>query len=340
MNVLVIAPHPDDESIGCGGAICVHAGRGDRVAITFLSSGEAGLTDLPPEQARRIRERESERAAAILDVTSINFLRRPDGHLADDIEQTAAVLRPILEREQPDLIYLTHERDWHPDHRACLHIVESALGSCRFQSPALLCYEVLTPLTEYDRVEDITPFLNRKLRAVRAHRSQVRRLRYDCAARALNEYRGAVTQTGRFAEAFAIPRLTAVSRKRRADPSWHRIHRVAREITSLVPARDSFILVDEDRLNAQPLVSPRRCIPFLEKSGRYWGKPADDDSAIRELTRLRSAGASFIVFAWPALWWLQYYSGLAHHLYSHFPCVRNNGATVAFDLREQKVCEP
>ena len=339
MNVLVIAPHPDDESIGCGGTICIHTDRRDRVTVAFLSSGESGLTDLPAEEARRVREGEASEAASLLGVASVSFLRRPDGHLGDGVAQTAAALRPLLEREEPRVVYLTHQRDWHPDHRACFRIVRTALGSIRFPPPHLLCYEILTPLTEYDRAEDITPVMGRKLRAVRAHRSQVRQLRYDRAARALNEYRGAMSQVGRYAEVFGIAGfpITVVSPRRRADPAWHRVYRVAEEITNLIPPGDSFILVDESRLNAQPLVAPRQCIPFLERCGDYCGKPADDDVAIRELTRLHSAGAKFVVFAWPALWWLEYYSGLALYLYSHFPCVLKSDAVVAFDLRQQRV---
>src|SRR5713101_5924579 len=106
MNVLVIAPHPDDESIGCGGTICLHADRGDRVAGVFLTSGEQGLQSLPKEKAQHIREREAEKAAGILGIVSLSFMRRPDGHLGECIEQAAAAIAPILAREEPSLIYL------------------------------------------------------------------------------------------------------------------------------------------------------------------------------------------------------------------------------------------
>ena len=64
MNIMVIAPHPDDESIGCGGTICLHTAKGDHVSVVFLTSGELGLKHLPPEEAWKIREQEAAKAAA------------------------------------------------------------------------------------------------------------------------------------------------------------------------------------------------------------------------------------------------------------------------------------
>ena len=61
MNVLVIAPHPDDESIGCGGTLCLHARRGDPITVAYLTSGELGLKHLARNKARLTREREAAR---------------------------------------------------------------------------------------------------------------------------------------------------------------------------------------------------------------------------------------------------------------------------------------
>lgn len=89
-----------------------------------------------------------------------------------------------------------------------------------------------------------------------------------------------------------------------------------------------------DRWARGEVVTARRTIPFLERDGQYWGQPADDQTAVRELERLRGAGASCIAFAWPAFWWLDHYSGLHEHLRLRYPCVIRGENLVVFDLRK------
>ena len=109
------------------------------------------------------------------------------------------------------------------------------------------------------------------------------------------------------------------------------------EIKRLVPAGESFILVDEDNLGdrwgGSEVVAGRRAIPFTERAGKYWGPPEDDRTGIKEVERLRQSGASFIIFAWPAFWWLDYYSQLHSHLRSKAKCISENDQVIVFDLR-------
>jgi LmbE family N-acetylglucosaminyl deacetylase len=207
-NILVIAPHPDDEAIGCGGTLCCHTARGDRVAAVFLTSGELGLEHLPREEAWRIREREAEVAAEVLGLADLTFLRCPDWIVGEGVDEAAALLRPILAREAPQSIYLPHDREWHPDHRAALGVVRAACRDSEIPAPDLLTYEVWTPLSEYDQVNDITPVMARKLRAVRCYRSQLAGFHYDRAVRGLNQYRGALAAQCRYAEVFRYAELT------------------------------------------------------------------------------------------------------------------------------------
>ena len=115
--------------------------------------------------------------------------------------------------------------------------------------------------------------------------------------------------------------------------SWHRrLDRAMQEMATVIAPEDTFILVDQDQwgMTDGAIHQP---IPFLERDGKYWGNPTDDETAIRELERLRRAGARFLVFGWPAFWWFGCYLGLHEYLRSHFRCVLENERLVIFDLR-------
>jgi glycosyltransferase involved in cell wall biosynthesis len=125
-----------------------------------------------------------------------------------------------------------------------------------------------------------------------------------------------------------------IDAERWRQDSWeHRVYRAAQEITALIPANASFILVDEDLWDAGDFVAGRRRIPFLEREGKYWGRPSDDATAIGDLERLRQSRADFLVFAWPAFWWLDHYTEFNRHLNSEFRCVLQNNDVMMFDLR-------
>jgi hypothetical protein len=113
---------------------------------------------------------------------------------------------------------------------------------------------------------------------------------------------------------------------------WEPLYRALEEIVAVVPRGSTCILVDNGEWG-EPSVDGRHALPFLERDGQYWGPPPDDEAGIRELERLRAAGASHIVFAWPAFWWLEHYGAFHRHLRSRFRCVLENDRLVAFDLR-------
>jgi LmbE family N-acetylglucosaminyl deacetylase len=201
--VLVVAPHPDDEAIGCGGAICLHRRSGKQVHVAFLTSGERGIDSLSREEVRSIREAEAARAARVLDVGRIDFLRLPDLGLSGAIEPGALRLAEVLRAHRPAIIYLPHPDEEHPDHQAALPLVREALAGAGAEAwPELRAYEVWTPMSRYDWPEDVTPVMKQKLRAVRCYASQLATFRYDRAVRGLNQYRGALAARCRYAEVF------------------------------------------------------------------------------------------------------------------------------------------
>ncbi len=123
-----------------------------------------------------------------------------------------------------------------------------------------------------------------------------------------------------------------VNVERWKEKSWvHRVCKAVEEIATLIPAGETLILVDQAEWDAE-MLSDHVVLPFLEKNGQYWGPPADDEIAIRELGRQRQAGAHFIVFTYPAFWWLDYYKELHRHLRSNYRCLLENDRLVVFEL--------
>jgi N-acetylglucosamine malate deacetylase 1 len=202
MNVVVIAPHPDDESIGCGGAICRHADAGDRVSAVFLTSGELGLKHLAREAAWQTREAEAKAAGKVLGIAEMRFLRQPDWMLGEVVQSAADAVAEVLANERPQLIYVPHPREWHPDHKAAGDILKQSLAMCALPVPEIRGYEVWTPLSEYDVTVDISAVMPRKLEAIRCHVSQLADLDYAHAAQSLNAYRGVLAARAPFAEVF------------------------------------------------------------------------------------------------------------------------------------------
>lgn len=114
--------------------------------------------------------------------------------------------------------------------------------------------------------------------------------------------------------------------------SWCcRIAQALRDIDTWVAPEEPFILVDEQDW-ALDTSSRYRPIPFPERDGVYWGRPAGSKDAILELERLRGKGVRFMVFAWPGFWWLDYYTEFGSYLRSRYPQVLVTDQVIVFDL--------
>lgn len=201
MTAVVLAPHPDDETLGCGGTLRLAADRGERTVVVFLTSGEAGVPDTSAEAAGRLREKEADAAAEVLGIARTVFLRGPDGELAGGGDELADRLRAVLEEETPEAVHIPHEGDAHPDHSAVWAMLNAALPP----APELLIptYEVWTPLPWFDEVVDVSYVMPVKLAALRCHASQLARYRFDDATEGLARYRGALAGGCAYAEVFA-----------------------------------------------------------------------------------------------------------------------------------------
>jgi orotate phosphoribosyltransferase len=112
-----------------------------------------------------------------------------------------------------------------------------------------------------------------------------------------------------------------------------------REILSVVPPGETFILIDHNTWGVSEVFANRKVFPFLEKDGYFWGVPPDDDTAIIELNRMIENGASFLAITWPAFWWLEHYKRWNRYLLDTFSCLLENDRLIMFQLRDVKVLE-
>ena len=114
--------------------------------------------------------------------------------------------------------------------------------------------------------------------------------------------------------------------------SWEeKLEVLKEEIETIVPAGDKFVLIDDERLGDN-IVSGRQATPLLQRDGLSLGAPPDSATAILELERLHRSGVKYVLFAWPAFWWLDYYIELREYLSSGTRCVLSNSRLIAFRL--------
>ncbi len=190
-RILVLSPHPDDEAIGCGGTLRKHIIDGDKVQVIFLTSGERGGHGMSEEETKRVREREAKDAAAILGYESFEFWRIPNGKLRVT-KSTVERLQVKLKDWRPDFIYVTHDKEMHPEHRAAAGIVHKALSNefALEDKPVVYMYEVWTPMQNMDHIVDISSYVDVKRNAIQAHKCQCAVMSFDEAILGLNRYRG------------------------------------------------------------------------------------------------------------------------------------------------------
>lgn len=178
LDILVVAPHPDDAEIGMGGTILKLADEGFKVGILDLTNGEP-----TPMGSPQIRKRESLKAAEALNVKTRITLELPNRYLADCIESREKVAN-IYRQTKPKVLFIPYWHDAHPDHVAACQIADAA----RFYSkltktklkgephyPSKIFYYFSTHLRLVIKpsfIIDISKYEEQKIKAVKCYKSQ------------------------------------------------------------------------------------------------------------------------------------------------------------------------
>ncbi|HET8796619.1 MAG TPA: PIG-L family deacetylase [Thermoanaerobaculia bacterium] len=205
-RLLVLAPHPDDEVIGCGGLIALHRRENRAVRVVIATDG-AGAGDAA------VREEESRRGLAALgDGIEVEFLRHPDRALGDE---AADPIRRELAVFRPDLLLVPSPVEIHPDHAALNRIVVELIQRdetlfADLATTRIAFYEVSQPLRP-NAIVDITGVAEAKFAAIAEHASQLASRDYAAYARGLNAYRTmTLPPECRYAEAYWVSDLPSL----------------------------------------------------------------------------------------------------------------------------------
>lgn len=220
MNVLVIAPHPDDEVLGVGGTIAKRVMNGDAVTVCICTKGTHPMFN--PFIINKGRQ-EARRVHKLLGVTGTIFLDLPAAELdMYPMTDTIGQLEKVVQKVHPDEVFIPHYGDIHNDHKCIAKAAMVALRPKHFHKPyRILSYEVPSE-TGWDVptadnaflpnvYEDVRDTITAKLKSVMMYESQSEEwpgARSVEAVKALAQYRGS-TICVPYAEAFCLIRQMA-----------------------------------------------------------------------------------------------------------------------------------
>jgi LmbE family N-acetylglucosaminyl deacetylase len=126
---IVFAPHPDDETLGCGGTILRKLAQGAKVEVIYLTDGSHSHDALPAKELARIRHAEALKACVMLglDERRVHFFDLEDGLLAQHEAEALAGIRAILASSEAEEVFVTHREEPSPDHAAANRVVRKVV---------------------------------------------------------------------------------------------------------------------------------------------------------------------------------------------------------------------
>lgn len=201
-KVLVLAPHPDDESLGCGGTIALYSSSGADVHLAVVSNGEniegECFKDIDISEVRR---QEVMASSEILGIKDVRFLEFPDGQLSMCVDALEKKFETVINEISPDIVFAPSPVEHHDDHRAVSEaVMRFVTKGCTFKAAF---YEVYGTV-RFNTLIDISAVSAVKQRAIQNYhyslfgQPQV----YNEAIKGLNSFRAFYTGQSSYYEAF------------------------------------------------------------------------------------------------------------------------------------------
>jgi LmbE family N-acetylglucosaminyl deacetylase len=219
-NILIVAPHCDDEVLGCGGVIKKYTQEGNHVFVLMITNGHLGAPELFKKEDTERNRKEAVKANDFLGVKEVTFLDFPAPRL-DTIPsyKLSMAISQVLQERKIEIMYIPHKGDIHRDHfitHECSLVAARPINDCSVK--AIYAYETLSE-TEWAMPSqneafiptvfvDITGYLEDKIDSFAIYESQAKKYphpRSPESMKALAMHRGA-TVGFHFAEAFMLIR--------------------------------------------------------------------------------------------------------------------------------------
>lgn len=181
MKCLIVSPHPDDESFGCGRLLLKYPRQCE---VLLLTNGEQGDYRQGAEQTKEIRRQEFEAAMDFAGVSQYSYLNLPDKNVRKHLKKLNS-----LKTGDYDFIFVPNENERHVDHN-CLWPHMLKLISKQKSKARLMGYEVWGTIGIPGYYLDISDIAAKKLQLTQIYQSQLGHLHYDLRMQALNYYRG------------------------------------------------------------------------------------------------------------------------------------------------------
>jgi len=217
-KVLVISPHQDDEVIGCGGLIARLVRDGSLVDVVYVLSGYSGIAGHNYKyQSIKKRENEARAACKKLGIHKFFFLRERDRETVYNTRLLKKIVN-VIRKVKPNIVLAPHEDESDYEHKMVNRLTREAVWMAKsdyfldkkitkWEYELILFYEVWTPIKQPNYYEDITKFIDSKISALKEYQSQNKVINYIDAVLGLNRYRGEMSRTGKYAEAYYIKRV-------------------------------------------------------------------------------------------------------------------------------------
>jgi len=208
-KVLVLAPHPDDEIIGCGGTLLLHKLEKSRIKCVYLNRSEQSifLKNIPLNNRVALREKEVSDVAGYLCFENYYFLY--DVNIKSPDNEASSALSDIVNSFNPDVLMLPWYGENHVEHKLFTLLLKNTrleLGILKYSK--VLAYEVWSPIPIPTITIDITSVFPEKKFLLKKYKSMLKNMNYMAAMEGLNSYRSIYNQNGKgYAEVFLYENL-------------------------------------------------------------------------------------------------------------------------------------